>query len=34
MNINLDILNNVTYEHAKFYYEIICTVVHKNNKIW
>jgi hypothetical protein len=37
MKINLDIINDVTYKHAKFYYEILYTVgytkIKKSNKI-
>jgi hypothetical protein len=37
MKINLDIINDVTYEHANFQCEIICimgyTIMTKSNKI-
>jgi hypothetical protein len=38
MNINLDIVNDVTYKYAKFYYKILCimgyTKVTKSDKIY
>jgi hypothetical protein len=37
MKINLDIINDATYKHAKFYYEILYTVgytkIKKSNKV-
>jgi hypothetical protein len=38
MKINLDVVNNVTYKHAKYYYKILCVVgytkIIKSDKIY